>query len=353
MKRRELLSAPAVLAAGAAAPNSAAAQTEVHRGWGLYPTKGSNPLECKLTVITIVSPDLAASKTFYTDVMGFEVLEEGAVSAVSTAPGAGQAGRKYLLIGQPRAIRGATIRVLEAPPGAAPIRPRGTGGNKAETWDPGLLVMEGAASDPCESYHVLKSAKTPMISPPRYYFFRGEGTQPDLDVMSYAPFGPGGEQLFLTANVRNDRPVWQNPGIHSPPSSVSLVALDQRPVEDFYVKVFGLKRTAQMDAHQRNCNELIGAPPDAYFIWGRMGDVSMEIWEFKMEQGTMYPCSLDKTGLAMITMRVKDLEKCRANCKAAGITPVGEGVLPLPGGGPAKGFTLRGAVGELVEVVQA
>lgn len=348
MKRRDLFAAPA--AALAAAPASA----EIHKGWPMYPMQGSNPLQAKITVITTVSPSLEASKTFYTDVMGFEVLEEGTLSGpVSTAPGAGKAGRKYALIGQPRAQRGAAIRVLEAAPGAEAIRPRKGAKTVAAAWDPGLLVMEGSTVDPCESFHALKSANTPMISPPRYYFFRGEGTQPDLDVMSYAPFGPGGEQLFITANVRNDRPVWQGPGLHTPPASVSIVGLDQRPIEEFYEKAFGLKRTAQMDAHQRNCNELIGAPPETYFIWGRMGDVSMEIWEFKVPEGTVYPCSLDKTGLAMITMRVNDVEKCRAMCKDAGIKPVGEGVLPMPGGAKPKGFTLRGAVGELVEVVQA
>jgi len=50
-------------------------------------------------------------------------------------------------------------------------------------------------------------------------------------------------------------------------------------------------------------------------------------------------------------MRVNDLAKCRAMCKAAGIQPVGEGALPLPGVAAREGFYLRGAVGELIEVV--
>lgn len=347
MKRRDLLSVPVAFAA------ATEAKAQSTKGWGLFPMEGSNPLGCKVVALTTVSPSVEASIEFYTKVMGFDVLEQGTLDGQSNAPGIGKGGRRYALIGVPNARRGAIIRVLEAPPGAEPIRPRGDGPNKAEAWDPGLLVMEGGGKDPCESYRVLKNAGTPMISPPRYYYFRAEGKQPDLDVMSYAPFGPGGEQLFITCNIRNDRPEWTERGLHTAPGSVSIVGLDQRPIEEFYVKAFGLKRTSQMDAHQKNCNELVGAPDDAYFLWGRMGDVSFEIWEWKMPSGTVRPCSLDKTGLASFSIRVNDLDKCRAMCREAGIKAVGEGVLPLPGNARPKGFMLRGAVGELVEVIQA
>jgi catechol 2,3-dioxygenase-like lactoylglutathione lyase family enzyme len=355
LTRRDALKAGASIAPALLVGQAQAADPVRHQGWPLVPMEGSNPLAAKVIVFSVVSPDIDASIKFYTQVMGFELLDQGTVPApVSTAPGAGQAGRRYVLIGSPKSARGATIRVLEAPPGAPEIRPR-PGGNvpPANAWDPGLLVMEGGARDAAESYYALKSAATPMISPPRYYFFRANGSRRDLDVMSYAPFGPSGEQLFITINVRNDRPDWTEPGLHTPAGGFSLVSLDQRPVEEFYLKALGLRRTSQMDCHQRNCNELIGAPRDTYFLWGTLGDVSMEIWEFKMPEGTMYPCSLDKTGLAMVTMQVNDLDKCRAMCKTNGIEPVGEGAFPRPGVIRSDGFTLRGAVGELIEVVQA
>ncbi len=81
--------------------------------------------------------------------------------------------------------------------------------------------------------------------------------------------------------------------------------------------------------------------------------MSIEVWEFKAPQGTLYPTSLDRTGLAMLTMRVNDLGKCRELCEANGIAPVGEGALPLNGNAQPEGFTLRGAVGELIEVISA
>jgi hypothetical protein len=59
--------------------------------------------------------------------------------------------------------------------------------------------------------------------------------------------------------------------------------------------------------------------PTRNFLWSNVGSgVSIEVWEVKVPGGTMYPMALDKTGLAMFTMRVNDLAKCRSMCAAAG-----------------------------------
>jgi hypothetical protein len=340
--------APGLVAADAAAASGPPAKPQRQTGFGVYPANDeSNPLGAKIVTHTVVSPDMEASVRFYRDVMGYSIGAEGRTAEGQTsAPGAGRGSRRYVIFHVPNAKRGATIRVVEAPAGAAPNRPR----PEAKTWDPGLLIMECGTSDPVESYHVLKSAGTPTISTPRYYPFRGAGR--DLDPMSYAPFGPAGEQMFITANIANNRPAWEEPGLHTVPSSVAIVSLDQRPVDDFYLKAFGMRRTSQLVAQSRNCNDLIGAPADANFLWGNLGTaVSMEVWEFRVPDGTVYPTSLDRTGLAMFTLRVNDLETCRPMCRAAGITPVGEGAWPVLGTERPRGFTLRGAVGELVEVI--
>jgi hypothetical protein len=193
-----------------------------------------------------------------------------------------------------------------------------------------------------------------VITPPRYDFFRNSSWKRDIDVMSYAAFGPGGEQMFITANVRNDAPDWPYPGLHSGFSNTAITSLDQRPVEAFYEKALGLKRTSQMDSFSKNSNALIGADADAYYLWGNIGSgVSIEVWQFNAKTGMMYPTSMDRTGLAMLTMRVNDLAKCRAMCVAAGVRVMGQGALPLPGKPHHDGFVIRGAVGELIEVVGA
>jgi catechol 2,3-dioxygenase-like lactoylglutathione lyase family enzyme len=366
INRREALGVSALALGAAFTPISAQAQSastnpdaKVVNGHVIYPVAGSNPLECKITAFTTVSPDVKASITFYRDVIGMTLADEGTLAdGLSTAPGVGRKGRRYAILNMPPGsdgkVRSAEVRVLEAPRNAAPNRPRAGSGTVSGPQDPGLLVMEGGARDPAESYAKLAAAGTPMISPPRYYWFRNTTWGRDVDVMSYAPFGPGGEQLFLTANIRGDRPAWTSAGVHSGFSNAAITSLDQRPCDAFFEKTLGLKRTSQMECYQKNANQLIGAPDDGYFLWGNVGSgVSIEVWEFKAERGTTYPTALDRTGLAMLTIRVNDLAKCRAMCQAAGVAMVGEGALPQVGKPSQAGFTIRGAVGELIEVVGA
>ena len=318
----------------------------------VFEPKGtSNPLGVKIITYTTVSSDVDASIRFYRDVIGMRLFSDTEIpNGVSSAPGIGKHGRRHVLLTMPDTPYGQAVRIIEAPPYAKPIRPRPYSGPN----DPGLLVMEGGSRDISESYHILASAKTPMISPPRYYYFRNTMWKTDIDVMSYAPFGPGGEQLFITASIRSDQKLVRSKDVHNGFGSASITCLDQRPVNSFFEKAFGLKRTSQMECYQDNVNEMIGAPKGSYFLWGSVGSgVALEVWEFYAREGRVYPCSLDKTGLAMLTFQVNDLGKCRKMCQKAGIKLVGEGALPNPKNKRSEGFTLRGAVGELYEVVQA
>jgi catechol 2,3-dioxygenase-like lactoylglutathione lyase family enzyme len=362
INRRDAITGSILGAAGAAMTASGAqaagapqmpdnAEPMLQHGQVFTPIAESNPLQAKIIVFNTVSPSIPASIHYYRDVIGMTLADEGVLGAdVSGAPGIGKAGRRYATLTMPN-TGAAMIRVFEAPPGAKANRPRPNSGPN----DPGLLIMEGGTSDPAESYHRLKAAGVPTITPPRYYFFRNSSWNRDIDVMSYTAFGPGGEQMFITANVRNDAPDWPyKDQLHSGFSNTAIVSLDQRPVEAFYDKALGLKRTSQMDSYSKNSNLMIGAPADFYYLWGNIGSgVSIEVWEVKAKTGMMYPTSLDRTGLAMVTMRVNDLAKCRAMCQAAGIRMMGQGALPLPGKPHQDGFVIRGAVGELVEVVQA
>ena len=313
--------------------------------------ENANPLQTKIITFTTVSSDVDASIHFYRDVIGMKVFSDIILpERFSSAPGIGDVKRRHVLLTMPDSPYGQAVRILEAPSLAKPIRPRPASGPN----DPGLLVMEGGSRDIAESYHVLASANTSMISPPRYYYFRNTMWRTDIDVMSYAPFGPGGEQLFITASIRSDQKLVRSKGIHNGFGSASITCLDQRPVNSFFEKAFGLKRTSQMECYQDNVNEMIGAPKGSYFLWGSVGSgVAIEVWEFKAEEGEVYPCRLDKTGLAMLTFQVNDLNKCRNMCLDAGIKLVGEGALPNPKNERPNGFVIQGAVGELYEVVQS
>ena len=353
MKRREILNLSTLAMGGSMSglisrAHAQSSDSQSVRGQTFASAADSNPLDCKIVAFTTVSPDVKASIKFYRDVIGMSLADEGALpDGLTTAPGVGKKGRHYAIMNMPE-TKSAEVRILEAPRDAIANRPRPTSGPK----DPGLLVMEGGTRDPAESYHKLASAGTPMISPPRYYWFRNTTWGRDVDVMSYAPFGPGGEQMFITCEINSDRRPWKYSGLHSGFFNTAITSLDQRPLDAFFDKALGLKRTSQMECFQKNASELVGASPDSYFLWGNVGSgVSIEVWEVKADKGVTYPTALDRTGLAMLTIRVNDLAKCRAMCATAGIIPVGEGALPLVARTSPGGFTLRGAAGELIEVV--
>ena len=365
IKRRDLLKPTSVFASSD--PNTSAHQAAVLQFGGqsiappetpikvsgevFEPKKTSNPLAVKIITFTTVSSNVDESIKFYRDVIGMRVFsDERLPDGMTTAPGIGNRQRRHVLLTMPDSPYGQAVRILEAPANSAPIRPRPNSGPN----DPGLLVMEGGSRDITESYHVVANAKAPMISSPRYYYFRNTMWHTDIDVMSYAPFGPGGEQLFITASIRSDQKLVRSKEIHSGFGSASITCLDQRPVNKFFEEAFSLQRTSQMECYQDNVNELVGAPAGSYFLWGSVGaGVALEVWEFKAKSGRVYPCRLDKTGLAMLTFRVNNLSKCRSMCIDAGIEIVGEGALPNPENKQPDGFTVRGAVGELYEVVQA
>src|SRR5690606_37435479 len=106
------------------------------------------------------------------------------------------------------------MRLLEAPAGAEANRPRPT----ARSWDPGYMGQECQTDDADQSYAKLTAAGVPVISRPLPYFFH-DMFIPDIDVASYAAFGPAGEEIYITQRTRPGRPAWSAPAMHTPIAS--------------------------------------------------------------------------------------------------------------------------------------
>ncbi len=316
----------------------------------------ANPYGVSKVAFNMVSPDLEASKKFYRDCLEYDVVDEGTTSkGQSEAPGIGAPGRKYISLVVPGRAGNVVIRVLEAPPGAIDNRPRPT----STAIDPGLLVIEQGTTDPAESYARLKSFNTPVISPPRYYLYRNTNADGaeingrDFDVMSYTAFGPGGEQLFTTAQVSSNRTMpAAGARLHSGFGGTSVTSLDDRPVLDFYEKALGLRQTTSITSYQHNNNDLVGVPRGSFHTWAQVAGLG-EVWQYWAAKGTCYPTSLDRKGYAMVTMQVKEFDKVKKLCADNRVKVIGQGALPLPGRKPTQGFYIRGAVGELIEVIPA
>ena len=325
----------------------------------------TNPLAARAAVYTVVTPDLDGSIRFYCDLMGYDLAKTGALQGrMPTVAGVGEPGRRYALLhaqGASNMAPGA-LRLLEVAEGAPPNRPRPT----SNLLNPGLGTFQLMTRDDAESYKKLSEGGAKTITPPQFYYHYNMRPRPgvtgraarDIEVRSYSVYGPSGEQMFITYGVSVDHKPWPASlapqTLHSAFGGCSIMCLDRWPVWDFYDQAFGIKPTRDTDASLEAVNSLTGMPEGTYFRFGILGEgLGIEYWEFRQPRppGIVYPTALDRTGLAMFTLLVDDLEHVRANIKAAGIVPVGAGALPTLTAEYQDGLYLRGAVGELIEVI--
>ena len=300
------------------------------------PVSAVNPFAARLIAFTIGTTRLSESITFYSEVMNYRLLDAGSSPFGATA---------FL---RPDGLENGGIRLIEVPHDAKANRPR----PETRAWDTGLAVMECRTSEPDQSFARLAAAGTPTLSEPMLYCFRDIAPIPDLDVRSYAAFGPGGEQIFVTANVRPDRPAWDFPdALHGPLAGAVIVGIDSAPVDTFYEQALGLVRTSAMVCAQESANALIGAPADTVFRWGFLAErVSIEVEAFERPDTVHRPTSLGRTGLAMMTIEVSDLAAVRERCRTYSIELLDQPALKIAASF-REGFVIRGAAGELIEVV--
>jgi len=324
------------------------------------PTSPRNLTGVRLNLFTVVTPDLEASIRFYTGLMGYALAARGVTpDATGALAGSATGGRPYALLKYFDSDHG-LLRLLQAPAGAAPNRP--LVGPRA--WDLGFGAIECSTSDIEESYQTLTRAGVKTITPPTYYFYRdmrrlnGSTMYPkSLDTLTYVAFGPAGERIYISI-VLPDNFGRSFQSLHTECHNCFVVNTDRQPLWDFYGQAFGLSAIAEYQgtlSAQRAVNRLLGESADSEMWAGGMGDdFGMEYMEWKPPAGIIaqrFPQSLDRTGHAMLTVSVNSLDEVRQRLQAAGIAIESEGALPTLQSPRPEGFILRGASGELIEVV--
>lgn len=305
----------------------------------------------RLQAVTVVTPDLERSISYYTEALGYALLGRGALG--NSAPMRDHmplAGRAYAFVRAVDAEQG-TVRLLQAPPGAVPNRPR----PDTQAWDSGLAVLEFATSDPDASYAKVTGWGAPTLSPPLPYAFADAGVLGAINVRSYAAFGPAGEEMFITRSVGPKRPPLNLAGLHGAVGNIVLPNRNRAPVLNFYESLFGIVPTVDAYCRQETVNQIIGAPADTSFQMIMLGPpggrVGIEVEEYAVESSASRPTSLNRTGLAMATFRVTDLTEARERCRRHGFPVESDSALPLPDEARPEGFIVRGALGELIEVL--
>jgi catechol 2,3-dioxygenase-like lactoylglutathione lyase family enzyme len=315
----------------------------------------NNPTAARATIFTIVTPDMEASLHFYRDIVGYDLIDRGRLEGVlPTVAGIGEAGRDYALLRHNQKVvrEEGVIRLLQAPKGARENRPR----PHARIFDPGWATIEGHPADWQGAYHRMLQNGVRTNSGPLYYWGINQDEPPRQYSITFSAFGPAGEQMFISSHPN----VPQNyTGLYGPLFRHTLMCLDRWPPLDFYETVFGLKSTADRyvgyeTLNYRAVDLMIGAPMDTYKRTVGYASLPNEIWEFRQwdpEERPMWPTALDRTGLALITIIVDNLAAVRGRARAGGIPVLGEGGLPSPEGKTRDAFYIRGAVGELIEVI--
>ncbi len=362
LTRRRVLGLGIAAVAAATVPlRRVAAAEEPHFVERRWPTNPMNACGCLNTVVTA---DVEASVRFYRDLLGYEVVRRGTLGTRRpTIAGAGDAGRPYVLIRTNPTGNAAIgmVRLLAAPAGAVPNRPRPA----ATIESPGLCALSLMSRDIAASHERMVAAGIEAVSQPYYYNHLKMVPLPgaryrsrDIHVKTFVVHAPSTEQVFFTQVLDIDgRPMrWEYPGLHSPVMGRGLVALDKWPVRRFYGDVFGLlpDRDATVWG-QPSFNKLMGSTPEMPMLFGGMGDgFNMEIWEWRHldpAKTPAFPTHLDRVGYASTTVIVDDLAEVRSRARAARIPILGEGALPTLDAEYQEGLYVRGAVGELIEVI--
>jgi catechol 2,3-dioxygenase-like lactoylglutathione lyase family enzyme len=322
-------------------------------------TTPTNPLGVRAYIYTIVTPSLTASLDYYCRLMGYDLVGEGVLKDPPALSGLA-AGRRYAFVRtMAPGLESGMLRIVEAPPGAHPARPR----PQTSIMDPGFAVIECLSRNVDESHDRMRANGVETITRPLFYRFgempalNGAKVEHGLEFRSYSAYGPAGEQMFISTCVTRDGvvpPAWPHKGLHNGFVAGVLISLDRWPLWRFYDEALGIMPTR--DTFSEECTPLIGAAPGSYFRFGMMGEPTMmEWWEYRHrppESEPPYPTGMDRTGLAMTTMVVNDLEAVRERIAAMGVKPLVEHALPTPELESQPALVLRGGVGELVEIVQ-
>jgi hypothetical protein len=314
----------------------------------------ANPLAARATIHTVVTHDLAASTRFYRDVIGYHPLTAGKLGkGTPSLPGLAQQ-QAYMLLAPDS--DGPIVRLLLASPAAAANRPRGV----AQVTEPGLAAVMAHPPDWEGAYRNLALHGVQAVALPQYYFFGGPPL-PTSAFMGFSAFGPGGEQVIFTspqigpdAHLGNGR----NGAVGGLTDAV-LMTRDRWPLLRYYRGLIGAQSVGDIHVMQDTMNTLIGAPMGTYFWTGALGGdpsggLGVQWWEYRQWKPAtepMWPTSLAKTGLAMTTLKVDNLQAVRVHMREHNLTPLAEGVLPSAIGQVEQAIYLRGMEGELIEVV--
>ena len=306
-----------------------------------------------LRAISVVTNTWAQSIRFYTDGLGYQILEEGQLSEAQKNVFGSHLGR-YVLLGHDE---GSVVRLLETTDAAA--TPNRVGANP---WDNGLCVIEAGTPDVDKAYWRVLRARFGAIAPPTEFDCEGPEPLGYIVMKSTAFMGPAGEQIFVTQIVRRKGGVsllkeGAVAGINAPANAV--ISLATRAQQQLYQEVLGISPVNDLTLKQPGAAIIMGGPPDMGFEMCLMGSdldrIGMEQHVYATQhpdyQYQTFPCDFSKTGVASATWQGQNLDELRPKLQAANWPVLGDVGLPVRGNSAPKAVVFRGVVGEILELL--
>lgn len=289
-----------------------------------------------IVAVTIVVPDLAAVEAAYAKSFRYRVVERGVVDAATARAWAApkMAGHRLVLMG-PESGERVYLRFVEAPatPGYAPLKTQGWNATEILVEDPDALAVQ------------LAESAFRIVGPPRALQFN-----PKIRAMQ--AIGPGNELLYLT-RIPPGGSMFDLGSAKSFVDRTFIVVLAGREMiamQAFYRDVLGMTVTDAAPSRVEVFNAAWGLDEEHQIplaIVRLPKNFLIELDEYPsaapprpVRDGELPP------GMAMVTFGVADLAKVTA--------PFLTGLSSLPAApyGGRRAGVLRGAAGELIELVE-
>jgi hypothetical protein len=292
-----------------------------------------------ILVITIATTNLAVTESAYREDFGYETVACGMIEeALAESWGAPQAiGSRYLLM-RPASGKPVYLRFIESN-SAGGIVPHST-----EGWNAAEMLV----ADPDElAERLVESEHFQIVGPPAYL-------SAEQNIKAMQVIGPNDELVYLTKVVRPENVEFDIGAAESFVDRVFIVvvgARDHRKLMKFYRKRLMLPVTEPMSYRIGVLSRAYGLPEEQLHQLS-MATMSnqffLELDEYPAEtkQRPVPPGELPP-GIAMVTFEIESLEDLSIPFISP---PVVHDLLPYNG---RRAATLRGPVGELIELVES
>jgi hypothetical protein len=313
----------------------------------------SNLIEGSLLAVSVVTNTWQNSIRFYTDALGYQVLEEGVLSNLQKDI-FGKNLNKYALLGHQE---GSVVRLIETSDNTA--RPNRIG---AGPWDCGMNVFECGTPDVERAYMKVIRNKFGALAMPTQFDCEGPEPLGKILMKSTAFIGPAGEQIFVTQIVAREggQSLLKEKavdGINTPANVV--LSLKNRQQQQWYKDILGIVPVNDLVLKQEGASQIMGGLPNMGFDMCLMGydlhRIGMEQHIYEPHNPTYkfdtYPSDFCKTGLASAAWQTSNLEQLKNNLKSVNIDIISEVGLPIRGNSSPKAIVFRGIVGEVLELV--